>query len=217
MRPLNKQLRRGIWRENPRWHGIILYGASKARGEQEAFAWVREPKPSFSFNTVVPNVNFGMAVSPENLSYRNSSAVTDAVVKGYPAAPTILPSQWYVDVEDTALLHLGALTLDDVHDERLLVFAGRYSWTQILDIIHRLYPHKTMLKPVDEPAIDTGEIGNNRNIEILKGMGKNEGFTSLEDTLVKALDTIVENQSKKIPKTRIDMFYESLSLTNQDE
>ncbi|KAL9489819.1 hypothetical protein ACSS6W_002096 [Trichoderma asperelloides] len=199
---------------NPRWHGIILYGASKARGEQEAFAWVREHRPSFSFNTVVPNVNFGTAVSPENMSYRSSSAVIDAVVKGYPAAPTILPSQWYVDVEDTALLHLGALTLDDVQSERLLAFAGRYSWTQILEILHRRYPQKIMLKSVDEPATDAGEIENGRSIEILKRMGKNEGFTSLEDTLVKALDTIMENQSKNIPKTRIDLFYESLKLTN---
>ncbi|GFP54370.1 NAD-dependent epimerase/dehydratase terH [Trichoderma asperellum] len=199
---------------NPRWHGIILYGASKARGEQEAFAWVREHKPSFSFNTVVPNVNFGTAVSPENMSYRSSSAVIDAVVKGYPAAPTVLPSQWYVDVEDTALLHLGALTLDDVQSERLLAFAGRYSWTQILEILHRRYPQKIMLKSVDEPATDAGEIENGRSIEILKRMGKNEGFTSLEETLVKALDTIMENQSKNIPKTRIDLFYESLKLTN---
>ncbi|KAF5606670.1 aldehyde reductase II [Fusarium subglutinans] len=107
---------------DPRWHGIVLYGAAKARSEQAAFAWVREHKPSFSFNTVVPNVNFGIAISPENMSYRSSAAVIDAVVKGYPDAPSILPSQWYVDVEDTALLHLAALTLDDVNNERLLAF-----------------------------------------------------------------------------------------------
>jgi nucleoside-diphosphate-sugar epimerase len=195
---------------NPRWHGIVLYGASKARGEQEAFAWVREHKPAFSFNTVVPNVNFGTAVSPENMSYRSTSAVIDAVVKGYPAAPSILPSQWYVDVEDTALLHLGALTLDEVSNERLLAFAGRYSWTEILEILHRRYPQKIMLKSVDELVVDAGEVDNKRSIDILKKMGKDEGFTSLEDTLVKAVDTIVENQSKIVPKTRIDLFYESL-------
>ncbi|KAJ3469915.1 hypothetical protein MRS44_000014 [Fusarium solani] len=111
--PLDKQPGRGTAKGNPRWHGIVLYGAAKARGEQEAFEWVRDHKPAFSFNTVVPNVNFGTTVSPENMGYRGSSAVIDAVIKGYPAAPSILPSQWYVDVEDTALLHLGALTLDE--------------------------------------------------------------------------------------------------------
>ncbi|KAL6823578.1 NAD(P)-binding protein [Trichoderma camerunense] len=198
---------------NPRWHGIVLYGASKARGEQEAFAWMREHKPAFSFNTVVPNVNFGTTISPENMSYRSTSAVIDAAVKGYPAAPSILPPQWYVDVEDTALLHLGALTLDDVNGERLLAFAGKYSWTQILEILHRRYPDRVKLKSVDEPAVDAGEVDNERSIEVLKKMGKDEGFTSLEDTLVKALDTILANQSKSVPKTRIDLYYDSLAST----
>ncbi|PKK49054.1 hypothetical protein CI102_6503 [Trichoderma harzianum] len=196
---------------NPRWHGIVLYGASKARGEQEAFAWMREHKPAFSFNTVVPNVNFGTAISPENMSYLSTSAVIDAAVKGYPSAPSILPPQWYVDVEDTALLHLGALTLDDVNGERLLAFAGKYSWTQILEILHKRYPDKVKLKSVDEPVVDAGEVDNERSIEVLKKMGKKEGFTSLEDTLVKAVDTILSNQSKSVPRTRIDLYYHSLA------
>ncbi|KAL7905250.1 NAD(P)-binding protein [Trichoderma velutinum] len=202
---------------NPRWHGIILYGASKARGEQEAFAWMREHKPAFSFNTVVPNVNFGTAVSPENMSYRSTSAVIDAAVKGYPAAPSVLPPQWYVDVEDTALLHLGALTLDDVNGERLMAFAGKYSWTQILEILHRRYPDKVKLKSVNEPVVDAGEVDNERSTEVLKKMGKEEGFTSLEDTLVKALDTILANQSKNVPKTRIDLYYDSLAGTPAED
>ncbi|KAF4333108.1 aldehyde reductase II [Fusarium beomiforme] len=196
---------------NPRWHGIVLYGASKARGEQAAFAWVREHKPSFSFNTVVPNVNFGIAISPEHMSYRSSAAVTDAVVKGYPDAPSILPSQWFVDVEDTALLHLGALTLDDVNNERLLAFGGRYSWTQILEILHRRFPDKVLLKTVQETAVDAGEVANKRSAEVLKMMGKLEGFTGLEETLVKAVKTILESRGKDVPKTRIDLYYDSLA------
>ncbi|KAF5627237.1 aldehyde reductase II [Fusarium tjaetaba] len=196
---------------NPRWHGIILYGAAKARGEQAAFAWVREHKPSFSFNTVVPNVNFGIAISPENMSYRSSAAVIDAVVKGYPDAPSILPSQWYVDVEDTALLHLAALTLDDVNNERLLAFGGRYSWTVILEILHRRFPGKVLLQDVKESAVDAGEVDNKRSADVLKKMGKLEGFTSLEQTLVKAVKTILEHKGKNVPKTQIDLYYDSLA------
>ncbi|OAQ59147.1 NAD dependent epimerase/dehydratase family protein [Pochonia chlamydosporia 170] len=196
---------------NPRWHGIKLYGAAKARGEQEAFAWVQKNNPRFSFNTVVPNVNFGIAMSPEHLSYRSTSAVIDAVVKGYPAAPSVLPPQWYVDVEDTALLHLAALTLDDVNNERLLAFAGKYSWTQILEILHRRFPEQILLKSVEESVVDAGEVDNERCIEVLKKMGKDTGFTALEDTLVKAVDVILMNQSKAVPKTKIDLYYESLA------
>ncbi|KAE8550622.1 hypothetical protein EYB25_006850 [Talaromyces marneffei] len=192
-----------------------LYAASKALGEQESFAWVHKHAPlPFSFNTVVPNVNFGMAISPPNMGYRSTAAVLDAVVKGYPAAPSILPSRWYVDVEDTALLHLAALTRDDMYDERLLAFAGRYSWTQILEILHRRFPGRIGLKalPLDgSEVVDAGQVNNRRSIQVLKMMGKKEGFTSLEDMLVKAMDTIFENQGKNMPKTRIDLYYESLA------
>ncbi|KAF5597805.1 aldehyde reductase II [Fusarium pseudocircinatum] len=196
---------------NPRWHGIVLYGAAKARSEQAGFSWVREHKPSFSFNIVVPNVNFGIAISPENMSYRSSAAVIDAVVKGYPEAPSILPSQWYVDVEDTALLHLAALTLDDVNNERLLAFGGRYCWTVVLETLHRRFPGKVLLKDVKESAVDTGEVDNQRSAEVLRKMGKLEGFTGLEETLVKAVKTILENKGKNVPKTRIDLYYDSLA------
>jgi hypothetical protein len=174
---------------------------------------VREHEPAFSFNTVVPNVNFGISVSPENMGYRSSAAVIDAFVKGYAATPTILPSQWYVDVEDTALLHLGALTLDDVRSERLLAFAGRYSCAQTIEIVSKRYPQQNMLKSVDEPAVDAGEVDNARSIEVLKRMGKESGFTALEDTLVKTVDNIVRNQTKDVPKLRIDLYYESLAST----
>lgn len=36
-----------------------VYGASKAQGEQAAWEWVKENKPSFTFNAVLPNANFG--------------------------------------------------------------------------------------------------------------------------------------------------------------
>ncbi|EWY85766.1 hypothetical protein FOYG_12874 [Fusarium oxysporum NRRL 32931] len=182
-----------------------------AEPEQAAFAWVREHKPSFSFNTVVPNVNFGIAVSPENMSYRSSAAVIDAVMKGYVDAPSILPSQWYVDVEDTALLHLAALTVDDVNNERLLAFGGRYCWTVILEILHRRFPGKVLLKNVRESAVDAGEVNNERSAEVLRQMGKLEGFTNLEETLVKAVKTILGNKEKNVPKTRIDLYYDSLA------
>ncbi|KIY00742.1 uncharacterized protein Z520_03407 [Fonsecaea multimorphosa CBS 102226] len=131
---------------NPRWHRILLYGAAKARGEQEAFAWVLQHKPRFSFNTVVPKVNFGTAVAPENMGY----------------------------------------------------------------------PRQILLKSVDERVVDADQVDNQRSVEVLKKMGKADGFTSVEDTLVKAVHTILENQCENVPKTRIDLFHESLASQSSD-
>lgn len=36
-----------------------VYGASKTQGEQAAWQFVKENKPSFTVNTILPNANFG--------------------------------------------------------------------------------------------------------------------------------------------------------------
>ncbi|KAJ2983112.1 hypothetical protein NQ176_g930 [Zarea fungicola] len=174
---------------------LHVYGAAKARGEQACFEWVREHKPAFDFNTVLPDVIFGAPVSPEKLGFRSSAAIFQSFVKGQPHALFIFPSQWYVDVEDAALLHLAALTLDDVRNERLLGFAGQYSWTQIVEILHRRFPQlSTVPASVDEPAVDCGRVDNSRSLEVLTRL-KGDGFTSLEETIVKAVNAIIENDA----------------------
>lgn len=174
---------------------LHVYGAAKARGEQACFSWVRKHKPAFDFNTVLPDVIFGAPVSPENLGFRSSAGIFQSFLKGQPHALFIFPSQWYVDVEDAALLHLAALTLDDVHNERLLGFAGQYSWTQILEILHRRFPQLSDVPQlVDEPAVDCGKVDNVRSLEVLMRL-KGDGFTSLEETIVKAVNAIIENDA----------------------
>ncbi|KAF5563470.1 aldehyde reductase II [Fusarium napiforme] len=191
---------------NPRWHGIALYGAAKARSEQAAFSWVREHKPSLSFNTVVPNVNFGIAISPENMSYRSSAAVIDGIVKGYPDSPSILPSQWYVDVEDTALLHLAALTLGDVNNERLLAFGGRYCWTVILEILHRRFPGKVLLKDVKESAVDAGEVDNKRSADVLRKMGNHSKGRTQSGAATSALMKRITNYREGRTSYNLELF-----------
>lgn len=89
-----------------------------------------------------------------------------------------------------------------------LLFAGQYGWTQILEILHRRFPGRIGLKAL--PTDGQEVVDNRRSIEVLKLMGKKEGFTSLEGTLVKAMETIFENQGRNVPKTKIDLGYESL-------
>ena len=190
--------------------GLIIYAAAKARAEQEAWAWVKKAKPAYSFNTVVPNINWGTAVSPVNLGYRSSAAVLMSLVKGLSIAPMLLQVQWYVDVEDTALLHLAALELEDVNGDRILAMAGPYSYNGVLDILRRRYPEKkSKLQSVDEPKLDCGKVANERASELLTRMGKKQGFTSLEDTLVKAMDKFIECESMDIPKSSVDTLIEA--------
>lgn len=43
--------------------GFQVYAASKVQGEKEAWKWVEENKPGFTFNTVLPPFNVSVTLS----------------------------------------------------------------------------------------------------------------------------------------------------------
>lgn len=56
----------------------IVYAASKAQGEKAAWEWVRQHKPHFTFNAVLPNLNIGN-VRPAFSLWRHDDA--DSLVR----------------------------------------------------------------------------------------------------------------------------------------
>lgn len=199
--------------QDPLRQGLLLYAAAKTKQELEAFRWVKEHKPHFSFNSVVPNVNFGTVVAPQHLGFQSSAGFVESVVRGIPLAPLFLGPQWFINVEDTGLLHMAALTIEGINNERIIALAAPFSWGQILEILRRRYPEKkSILKTVDESVFDVGKVENSRAIQLLKQLGKG-GFTGLEDTLIKSMDKILEAESlSNVPKSRIDLIVEAQSL-----
>ncbi|KAF2197631.1 NAD(P)-binding protein [Delitschia confertaspora ATCC 74209] len=197
------------WTKNPEpgmQHLINVYCASKTQAEKIGFEWVNEHKPHFTFNTVVPNCNFGIVASPQNTGFNTSAGLLKSIFHGSPMAPNVISAQFYVDVEDTALLHMAALTQPDVQNERLFAFAAKFTWNEILYIFRKLYPERTFLKDVQEPPADVGTISgevHDRAEELLRRFGKN-GFTSLERALEKATEQIVATEEVQLPETLID-------------
>ena len=49
-----------------------------------------------------------------------------------------------------------------------------------------------------EAAVDASKVEKKRRLEVLKKLGQS-GFTPLEDTLVKAVNTVIASQSKNWP------------------
>ncbi|CEJ95199.1 hypothetical protein VHEMI10694 [[Torrubiella] hemipterigena] len=182
-----------------------LYCAAKAAGEQAGFAWVRKHKPSFVFNSVIPPILFGDLIAPEHLGYPSNCGILETLIRGLPVAPYLIQSQWFVDTEDAALVHLGALALDDVRDERILTFGGQWSWSSILEILHRRFPEReSLMSSVDEPLKDCGTVCTDRGVEILERLGK-DGFKSLEACLVTATKAIIASYELPMPpKNKLD-------------
>ena len=180
-----------------------IYAASKTSAERAGFKWVEENKPHFTFNTVIPTHNFGTVASPINTGFSSTAAVLRSVFNGNPVVPMVVPPHFYIDTEDTALLHIAALTQPDVQNERIFGYAGKFTWHQVVDIFRKLYPERKFLEDFQEPPADQGTVDPkvfSRAEELLQRFGK-PGFGSLEDALRKGAEKVVEMEGKNVPMT----------------
>ena len=92
------------------------------------------------------------------------------------------PPQYFIDVRDTARLHLIALIDPDCHRKRLFGFAAPFNWNDILAIFRKQNPGKSFPDDDPEQGRDLSKIPNERAEQLLKKhYGK--GWTSLEDSV----------------------------------
>lgn len=187
---------------------IFNYMCAKTEAEQQSWQWVREHKPHFTFNTVLPNVNFGTAVRPDMTGFGSSAALLKVLWCGNALSVDLIPPQWFVDVEDTALLHLAALTQPDVQNERILAIAAPYCYNDVLDIFRKIAPDHQFLGRVDE-VLDCGTVDNTHAEELLKRMKNGAGWASLEESVRKWSEWMLEaekaeKEGKKWPENATD-------------
>lgn len=183
-----------------------FYCASKTLAEKKSFEWVKEHKPHFQFNSVVPNVNIGDVPSPENTGFPSSSGLVRLLFNGNTFGVNMIPPEWYVDPEDTALLHIAALTEDDVKNERLMAFGEQFSYNQMLDVFRKVVPDRKFLDKVEEAPPDQGTVANERSVELLKRLGKKNGFSTFEEGVTKTIKCLlrVEKEGIKLPETEAE-------------
>ena len=72
-------------------------------------------------------------------------------------------SEYFVDVRDTARLHLIGLVSPDVESERIFAFAEPYNFHDIFTIIKELYP---------EWKAPPDHSNNDRDLSIVKGQAR---------------------------------------------
>ena len=90
--------------------------------------------------------------------------------------------QWFVNVQDTARLHVAALIDPACNGERIFAFAAPFNGNDILAVLRKLYPKRKFLDDVPDQGKDITEIPNEDAEELLrKRYGK--GFSGLEETL----------------------------------
>lgn len=90
--------------------------------------------------------------------------------------------EYFIDVQDTARLHVAAAIHPDVVSERIFGFAEPQNGDTMLDILRKLYPAKTFPENF-QAGQDLSEVLPRARAEaLLQDMGR-DGWTSLEDSV----------------------------------
>jgi hypothetical protein len=97
---------------------------------------MKEKRPHFVPNTVLPNTNIGPILFIEHQGYLSAASWIKALWEGCKGNEDFefTPLQYYINIQDNEHIHLAALIYSDVQGERLFLFAHPYTWNNILAV-----------------------------------------------------------------------------------
>lgn len=125
--------------------------AGKGETERAAWQFCREHKPQFVFNTLLPAFVLGPAPNPA-IHAPSTVGMAYKLFKANPTSPLPLyckPSTTFVDIRDTAVLHVAALLAPDVVSERLWAYGHSVHINDVLRYWREAFPEKQDIIPQD--------------------------------------------------------------------
>ncbi|GAB7355462.1 hypothetical protein MBLNU459_g5964t1 [Dothideomycetes sp. NU459] len=160
-----------------------VYGASKTHAEQELWKFAKEKKPHFEVNTILPNANFGTILDPKNQDASTAGWIRQVYTQGITPILESVPPQWFVNVADTARLHVAALVDPDVKGERLFAFSGPYNWNIVLRIMRKLQPDRELPEDIKDNSQDKSNVVPRARAEAILKKNFGAGFIGLEQSI----------------------------------
>lgn len=154
---------------------LAVYSATKMQGEQAAWKWYNDTKPAFVLNTILPNANIGLVLCPEHQGAPSTVGWVKALWDGFPEGTKELkenPPQYYINVQDNAQVHVGALLFGIIANKRLFTFARPFNWNDMLAILRDLYPKRPFIDDLPDLGHDLSKVANKEAEAILKHFGK---------------------------------------------
>lgn len=95
----------------------------------------------------------------------------------------LMLSEWFVDVRDTARLHVLAMTEEDVQYERIFAFSEPYNFTDIAAAVGK--------GPVGSEDRDLSQVpAKARAVALLKRQGR-DGFIGLQESVKANVEGLV--------------------------
>lgn len=170
-------------------NGPNVYRASKILSERACWDFVRERKPQFTLNTIVPMTQIGEFVHPQLISSMNMVFLRvwqgDARMTGL--LPMMLPT-CLVNLQESGLLHLAALTMEDLHEERIIALGDAFNFNDVIDAYKKIDPDHTLPEKLPSPPTAKATVDNKRMMELLSRYGRNE-LIGLEESLRQSTKT----------------------------
>lgn len=136
-----------------------------------------------TFSAVLPNGNFGKPLDVKNQGYPSTTLWVKQAFDGRLDDLKGIPPQYFVDVQDTAMLHYVALANPKVQNERLFAFAAPFNFNDILATLRELYPDRKFAQDLLGLETDLSVIEPARRAEQLLEEVKGSGWTSLKDSV----------------------------------
>ncbi|CRG86213.1 Aldehyde reductase 2 [Talaromyces islandicus] len=167
---------------------FTVYAASKTEGEQAAWKWVKNNKPAFVFNSVLPYYTLGQVLHPEILGSTMKWAANllngDATAFGFPGQ--------FVDVADLARVHVAGLLHPEVKSERLFAFASAFTWKEFVSILQKFRPGNTEIpNPPENELRDLSDIVPAQRAEnLIKSFFGRSGWIGLEESIRAGIDSL---------------------------
>ncbi|USW55036.1 Putative NAD-dependent epimerase/dehydratase, NAD(P)-binding domain superfamily [Septoria linicola] len=161
-----------------------VYAASKVEGEKALWHFVKENKPQFVANAVLPNFNMGTV-----LPCGSGGATGGSIPSLYRGKQPMGSPQYMIDVVDDARLHVIAAAMDtSLSNERIFAFNVPFNFTGLVEIIKKHYPDaKDVAKIPEGEGHDLSQIPNELGAELLKKWYGQDGYKPLEQSVLENL------------------------------
>lgn len=173
---------------------LAPFMALKTRLERAFWAWVERERPAFACNAVLLDTVMGRCLAPAGPQGVPSTAgmvrwVWDGT---YRQVLDAMQPQWHLDCADAGRLYVAALTQAGVDRERLFGFGERFSWCQVRRLMTEWYEPAEAIAPVADLGVDQTDVPNERGAELLRRLGRPDGWTGLEESLRANMESIFE-------------------------
>lgn len=164
---------------------FAVYAASKTEGEKALWKFVKEEKPKFIANTVLPNYNMGKI-----LPGGSAGATGSGIPSLFKGKESWAVPQYMIDVIDDARLHVIAGALDPaIKNERIFAFNVPFNWTDIINILKELYPNSTSIpKAPENEGRDLSKVPNELGAKLLKEWYGQDGYKPLKQSVKENLE-----------------------------